>query len=380
MKLTLQQKLNRDTGAKRILCLDGGGIRGALTLGFVKKIEHIIRKKHNDPSMVLADYFDFIGGTSTGAIIAAALATGKTADYIANLYQTIGGDIFGKRNISGYLGAIGKLLKSTYKKSNLENALKKEFGDIELCGPEILTGLCIVLKRADTYGTWPLVNHPETRFNKNGDNSKLLLRQLVRASAAAPTFFPVEQIKIDAKGQEGIFVDGGVSMLNNPSLMMFLMATTFNNFKFNWQKGDDKILLVSLGTGYRKRKLDLDKIDDLGYYWAGEVPEMLMYDANKYNQMILQSMSDTVTPNEIDLEIGDMKKDKLTTAPLLTYLRYNVEFTDENLTSLGFANTDIDDLCQMDDAGNRQLLAAVGTAASIQINENHFADKFNIPL
>lgn len=58
-------------GPKRILALDGGGIKGALTLGFLNRIETILRKKHNNNTMVLSDYFDFIGGTSTGFIIAA---------------------------------------------------------------------------------------------------------------------------------------------------------------------------------------------------------------------------------------------------------------------------------------------------------------------
>ena len=50
---------------KRILSLDGGGIRGALTLGFLEKVEEIIREKENNPNLRLCDYFDLIGGTST---------------------------------------------------------------------------------------------------------------------------------------------------------------------------------------------------------------------------------------------------------------------------------------------------------------------------
>ena len=56
---------------KKILSLDGGGIRGALTLGYLKKIEDILKTKFSEnKSFVLSDYFDLIGGTSTGAIIA----------------------------------------------------------------------------------------------------------------------------------------------------------------------------------------------------------------------------------------------------------------------------------------------------------------------
>ena len=66
-------------GPKRILALDGGGIRGALTLWYLGEIEQILRDRHKRPDLVLCDYFDFIGGTSTGAIIAAALAIEKTS-------------------------------------------------------------------------------------------------------------------------------------------------------------------------------------------------------------------------------------------------------------------------------------------------------------
>jgi predicted acylesterase/phospholipase RssA len=77
-------------GSKRILALDGGGIRGALTVGFLKRIEHVLRERHGRPDMALADYFDLIGGTSTGAIIATALAIGMTSDQVENYFFSRG--------------------------------------------------------------------------------------------------------------------------------------------------------------------------------------------------------------------------------------------------------------------------------------------------
>ena len=66
--MSLLQRL-RAPGPKRILALDGGGIRGALTLGYLKRIEAILRTRHNRPDLRLCDYFDLVGGTSTGAIM-----------------------------------------------------------------------------------------------------------------------------------------------------------------------------------------------------------------------------------------------------------------------------------------------------------------------
>ncbi len=89
-------RLSKD-GPKRILSLDGGGIRGALTLGFLARIESILRDQHNNQTLRLCDYFDLIGGTSTGAIIATALALGKEVKEVRELYQQLGGHIFSKK-------------------------------------------------------------------------------------------------------------------------------------------------------------------------------------------------------------------------------------------------------------------------------------------
>lgn len=71
---------------KRILVLDGGGIRGALTLGFFEHLERIIREKENNEDLLLCDYVDLIMGKSTGAIIAAGLSIGKIAREIKDLF------------------------------------------------------------------------------------------------------------------------------------------------------------------------------------------------------------------------------------------------------------------------------------------------------
>ena len=64
-------------GPKKLLALDGGGIRGALSIEILRRSKRKLRARYGDPDLVLADYFDYIGGTSTGAIIAAALALGQ---------------------------------------------------------------------------------------------------------------------------------------------------------------------------------------------------------------------------------------------------------------------------------------------------------------
>src|SRR4051794_12684912 len=82
-------------GPKRILALDGGGIRGVLTLGFLDRIEEALRQRHGRNDLVLADYFDLVGGTSTGSIIAAGLAIGMSVKELRGLYLAAGGEAFG---------------------------------------------------------------------------------------------------------------------------------------------------------------------------------------------------------------------------------------------------------------------------------------------
>ncbi|MBK8501023.1 MAG: patatin-like phospholipase family protein [Saprospiraceae bacterium] len=101
---TLQQHFDPKLKPKRILALDGGGIRGALTLGYLKKIESLLREKEEDPDLLLCDYFDLICGTSTGSIIAAGLALGMDVDSLVNHYMDLGGKIFGEREIGGSHG------------------------------------------------------------------------------------------------------------------------------------------------------------------------------------------------------------------------------------------------------------------------------------
>ena len=95
MPLTKAQHLDPAHGPKRILALDGGGIRGVLTLQYLAALERRCQRTGDD-KLALCDYFDLIGGTSTGSIIAAGLACGMTVDALKELYTGIGANVFRK--------------------------------------------------------------------------------------------------------------------------------------------------------------------------------------------------------------------------------------------------------------------------------------------
>ncbi len=141
--MSLSAHLSNTTIPKRILSLDGGGIRGALSLGYLQRIEDILREQNgNSDSFTLSDYFDLIGGTSTGSIIASCLAIGMKVAEIKEMYMTLGAIIFNKKYKWWNIFQLGKELKAGYDAAPLEQQLQKVFGDITLGSDKIKTGLC----------------------------------------------------------------------------------------------------------------------------------------------------------------------------------------------------------------------------------------------
>lgn len=345
----------------RILALDGGGIRGALTLGFLERIERILREREGNPNLLLCDYFDLIGGTSTGAIIAGGLSVGMTAGEIKDLYLNIGDKIFGDK-YSWFKNPI-KRYKAEFNFEPLEEALQEVFGNITMGGDEIKTGLCIITKRADTLSTWPILNHPGGKYFKH--NKGMLLRKVIRASAAAPSYFIPQKIDV-GNGQVGAFIDGGVSLANNPALQLFLVAT-LQEFPYRWKTGEENISLVSIGTGTYTKRYDPEKIAKKGLLgWASMIPEIFMEDANYLNQTVLQYISNSPTARKIDSEILDLKNDLLTEKPALHYIRYNVMLEENELNSLGlsFSKEKLESLREMSEAKNKDILYDIGARAS----------------
>jgi len=362
-------------GPKRILALDGGGVRGILTLGYLEKLEALLRERHNNPELLLCDYFDLIGGTSTGSIIATGLALGMSASELKNYYFDMADNIFGKKkNIINYISK-----GERYDIKPLRKALKSVIGDIKLGDQDkIKTGLCIVTKRADTFSTWPFINHPEGKFYSQ--NKDLDLWKIVRASSAAPTYFLPINLDL-GDGEEGAFIDGGISMANNPSLTLLLVAT-LRGFPFHWPMGTDKLLLVSVGTGLLVQKFQQKDISRMNLLsWAGMLPEHFMTDANYYNQLLMQILSDSPTATEIDSEVGDLKYDSLNGRHALSYLRYDVTFDRKSLSDLGYdyAPKKIKEISAMDNSRNIDVLAAIGEkAAEVNMKASHIPRVFDL--
>lgn len=381
------QKLNRDqhfenAGPKRILALDGGGLKGILSLGFLAQIEALLRDRFDEPEFRLCHYYDLIAGTSTGAIIAAGLAKGMKVEELVHHYMTMGRDVFERDWFRK------GLIRARYNKAKLAQQLKAVLGqDTTLGGDEIQTGLLIMTKRLDTGSPWPLGNNPNGQYFEASDDDNWIsnkdypLWQIVRASTAAPTFFDPESIVIcdkpGLKSEVGNFVDGGVSPFNNPSLQAFMYAT-MKGYGVNWQPGANNLLVTSIGTGTADPNVTPAKLAIEG---AVKSLLSLMDDCASLVETMMQWMSSSSTARRIDGDMGDLCHDLVSSTPLITYHRYNINLTPEVVGPLmpELSLDEISSLSAMDRADNLDALRSLGVvAARQQVCSSHFPKHFDL--
>jgi patatin-like phospholipase/acyl hydrolase len=353
-------------GPKRILALDGGGIRGILSLGILRHVESVLRERHgNERSFRLCHYFDLIAGTSTGAIIAAALAIGMSVDDVMAHYRRLGRQVFRK----GWFRR--GILRARYDETALVENLKRIFGEARTLGdPGIQTGLLIMTKRLDTGSPWPLANNPNGRYfqadpaSRRIANADYPLWKVVRASTAAPSYFDPERVTIAAEAGKapvvGTFVDGGVSPFNNPALQAFMYATMCG-YGVNWNAGEDQLLLVSVGTGMSEQSQAPSRIAASN---AVRALFSLMDDCAALVETTLQWMSNSPTARILDRELGNCTDDLLAGKPLLSYVRYNTLLTAERLAALvpGLRPGVVKELSAMDNPDHLEVLLEIGEA------------------
>lgn len=379
MSTQLKKRFETKT-PKRILALDGGGIRGALSLGYLAEIETILRDRYNDPEFLLCDYFDLIGGTSTGSIIAGALAIGMSVEEIRVRYSQLGATIFGDAR---YLSLFRT---AKFSPTALEKGLQETFGDRKLGDENIRTGVCIFAKRVDTQSLWTLNNNPDFPYYHHTKDIELW--EAIRASAAAPTFFDPVGIEARSDGEmptvRGVFTDGGVSPANNPALWLLMMAQV-KGYGYNWESGEDKLLVTSVGTGRSVMTFDPAKVEDWRTLnWASQIPNIMMSDFTEYNEIIMQLLSTSPTRRTYDSTMKDLSGDHLGKDPVCSYLRYNILLTKENLCALDkkyndLTEKDIECLCDFTEGENVKELYQIGRLTALQeVKAEHFSDVFDV--
>jgi patatin-like phospholipase/acyl hydrolase len=268
----------------RILSLDGGGMRGIIPATIIKYAEAYLQKKR--PGTTIADHFDLIAGTSTGGILTGLYLTPQdetkdkakfSATDALNFYVDNGYAIFNGSKISGLKRLWGLRSAVKFSPRKLEELLKEKLGDIkinELMKPCLIT-------------TYDMVEKSSFFFTSSEDTAKrdFFMRDILRSTSAAPTYFPPAKIKNLASGSKKdtkcsnmINLDGGV-FANNPTMCAYAEARNIN-FKEREidEPGASDMHILSIGTGGGGFKINKKEKSHRWSLlkWAELIPEIMM--------------------------------------------------------------------------------------------------------
>lgn len=315
---------------KKILTIDGGGSRGVFAAAIIERMEAVT-------GAPARQFFDCFYGTSTGAILAAGLAIGLPARDLKTFYITRGGRIFTK---VPWWHIIERNLFWTYTAEPLEAELEAFFGDMMIFDVEPLLS---VIAKDTTQGIPRFFNNfPYTKARHPEANA--LLREALRASTAAPTYFP----------PQGFYIDGGISAYNNPSYAAFIGATKY----LKWPAGPDHLAIYSVGTGYHPPLIPAGELDDRNkLQMAAYVAAELMDDINLLQNQIMKR-------TENDLE-------------LCWYRRYTIRFSADSFRHFGIdpADVDFDALAALDGVAYVSELAAIGERVAAKLVDPNDFDR-----
>ncbi len=331
---------------KRILALDGGGIRGVFSLAVLRRMQELLREHYDKPDLVLADHYDLFAGTSTGAIIATCLCWGMTVEAILDLYVKFGGTMF---TPVPWYRPFRKLLVSRYEAKPLSAFLQRLFSEDKegkipalLDSARLKKSLLVVVRNHSTGSAWPLTNNPEALYNnpsRPDSNMKVPLWKIVRASTAAPVYFDPEEITLGNNSH--VFVDGAITPYNNPALIAAL-TTLLPNYQMSWESGPDKIRIISIGTMQFSSALP-ENVHKLWVgYNAASIPAALIQGVAWQQDCLCRCLGKCIFGEELDSEIGDLVNAELPGTPWFSYVRYNKTYKAEGLHEILRFNPSLD--------------------------------------
>ena len=234
MAVSFFNRFSQSKTPRRVLSIDGGGIRGiipALVLAYAEQ----------HTGKPCSELFDLMVGTSTGGMLALGLSIGDgngkalfTAEQLVELYEEHGDEIF-EQSLWRKVRSVGGILEEAYSHEALEAILNQYFGDRALSE-------CRVPTMVTSYD----IQHRRTVFLKSwySDHAGLLCREAARATSAAPTYF--EPANLEWASESHTLIDGGV-FINSPSVSAYAEARKLFP--------DDEIAMLSIGTGELTRAI-----------------------------------------------------------------------------------------------------------------------------
>ncbi|MGD9637516.1 MAG: CBASS cGAMP-activated phospholipase [Alphaproteobacteria bacterium] len=213
----------------RVLSLDGGGMRGIYSAIYLKKLADSCAKNKGFKTLDIGKAFDLIVGTSTGGILACALAFGAPLSKVIELYRNEGPRIFQSQLPSGINVELGRqLLMRPIELRSGAQALKRALSHVflgetmESLYERRKIALAIPSVNMHTHSAW-VFKTPHLLGN-NGRDNKYTLVDVCLATSAAPIFRSLEAIEEPGGyGTYHVFTDGGL-WANNPVLVALLEA------------------------------------------------------------------------------------------------------------------------------------------------------------
>jgi uncharacterized protein len=212
----------------RLLSIDGGGIRGIIPALLLAALER-------QTGRPVRETFDFVAGTSTGAVIAAGIAAGIPAGRMADLYAERAPQVF---RAAPVIGGLRRLVRGhLYDTQALHRLLREDLGDArDWRLNDAPIDLLVTAKRVGDGMPWYFVRDSPANSCRAGT---IGLADAVTASAAAPTYFapwPIRGI--------GELIDGGVGVAGNPVYQACVEAFEYTDL---YRPADTQV--ISLGTG-----------------------------------------------------------------------------------------------------------------------------------
>lgn len=259
----------------RILSIDGGGMRGVAPAVVLRALEQ-------QTGQTISDMFHMIAGTSTGGILAAGLCTPSpqlvrpySAAELVSLYKDHGEDIFYRSFWQRLLKPFG-LWDELYSEEGLERVLHQLLGEHRLSEVDnvdlMLTAYNLERRKPQLFKSWrargEVRDLPPNAILDPG-HEDYALKDLVRATSAAPTYFKPARIK-NGYGELSTLVDGGV-FANNPSMCAISSALRIYDMQ-----SISEVTIVSLGTGYSLESISYQQAESWGVVgWARPIIDIL---------------------------------------------------------------------------------------------------------
>lgn len=327
------------TGSKRILALDGDEMRCLLSLGYLERMESLLRERHgNDPAFRLCHYFDLIAATSTGALIAALLAQGKSMEEVSTACLELASRarVPSWWDPRGWLGGGGRRSKEQAAVLCRLLGADSRLGECD----HLRTGLLVLGQGAEQDGPWWISNRVQRRDAR--------LWQVVQSAIEAPNPFP-------------------------PALHAYGLATG-RVVGLNWAMGRDRLLIHAIGVG----SMPAARQRGWGTPWRREaaMDDLLVAGARLVDSLMGGLAHSLTPPCPQDPPPGDLSPRALVAEPCFSYARHAIRLAPEELGLSGCQLATIQ--ARNQPKRNQQLLRLGRMAAQGQVRADHFPPAFDL--